>query len=44
MTIGQKRNSRVSKGLAGHFAKAGVEAGNVIREFRLSEDQLQKLN
>lgn len=40
VTIGQKRNSRVSKGLAGHFAKAGVEAGNVIREFRLSEDQL----
>jgi large subunit ribosomal protein L3 len=40
VTTGQKRNSRVSKGLAGHFAKAGVEAGNVIREFRLREDQL----
>lgn len=40
VTSGSKRNSRVSKGLAGHFAKAGVEAGNVIREFRLSKDQL----
>lgn len=40
VTAGKKRNSRVSKGLAGHFAKAGVEAGDVVREFRLSEDQL----
>lgn len=40
ITSGQKKNSRVSKGLAGHFAKAGVEAGNIIREFRLNADQL----
>jgi large subunit ribosomal protein L3 len=34
VTAGTRRASRVTKPLAGHFAKAGVEAGNVILEFR----------
>lgn len=33
---GRKKTSRVSKPLAGHFAKAQVEAGDMIREFRVN--------
>ena len=32
---GARKPSRISKPEAGHFAKAGVEGGSVIREFRL---------
>ena len=37
VTAGARRPSRVSKPMAGHFAKAGVEAGDTLREFRLGE-------
>ncbi|WP_237387674.1 50S ribosomal protein L3 [Xenorhabdus sp. Sc-CR9] len=37
VTTGSKRANRVNKSEAGHFAKAGVEAGRILREFRLSE-------
>ncbi|BET98547.1 50S ribosomal protein L3 [Xenorhabdus taiwanensis] len=37
VTTGSKKANRVSKPEAGHFAKAGVEAGRILREFRLSE-------
>ncbi|MFB6435007.1 MAG: 50S ribosomal protein L3 [Candidatus Malihini olakiniferum] len=37
VTTGAKKANRVTKPEAGHFAKAGVEAGYVLREFRLSE-------
>jgi len=33
LTCGERRVSRVTKALAGHFAKAGVEAGRAIKEF-----------
>lgn len=33
VTFGTRRASRVTKPLAGHLAKAGVEAGEVIKEF-----------
>lgn len=36
---GNKKQSRVNKPIAGHYAKAGVEAGKVLREFRLSADE-----
>jgi large subunit ribosomal protein L3 len=36
LTGGAKKASRVSKPLAGHFAKAGVDAGDMISEFRLT--------
>ncbi len=39
VTWGTRRATRVSKPLAGHFAKAGVEAGRGIREFRLGADE-----
>ena len=35
VTVGSRRSSRVSKSEAGHFAKAGVEAGRGIWELRL---------
>ncbi len=38
VTFGARRASRVTKPLAGHLAKAGVEAGEIIQEFRLSAD------
>ena len=35
---GVRRPGRVSKAAAGHFAKAGVEAGSALKEFTLSPD------
>ncbi len=37
ITAGTKKVSRVSKAQAGHYAKAGVEAGTVTRESRIDE-------
>jgi large subunit ribosomal protein L3 len=36
VAFGKRRATRVNKAAAGHFAKAGVEAGQVLREFRVS--------
>ncbi|HHL18324.1 MAG TPA: 50S ribosomal protein L3 [Thiothrix sp.] len=36
-TSGTAKASRVTKARAGHFAKAGVEAGNVTRESRIDD-------
>ncbi|SFO01714.1 50S ribosomal protein L3 [Xenorhabdus japonica] len=41
VTTGSKKANRVNKSEAGHFAKAGVEAGRILREFRLSEDEAE---
>jgi large subunit ribosomal protein L3 len=35
VTFGQRRASRVTKPIAGHLAKAGVQAGEIIQEFRV---------
>lgn len=40
VTFGKRRASRVNKAAAGHLAKAGVEAGEVSKEFRVAQDQL----
>lgn len=40
VTFGKRRASRVGKPAAGHLAKAGVEAGEVLKEFQISLDQL----
>ncbi len=40
VTFGKRRATRVNKAAAGHFAKAGVEAGDAILEFRVSNDAL----
>src|SRR5258708_13790228 len=39
VTIGSRRPSRVSKALAGHFAKANVAAGYTSQEFRLAKGE-----
>lgn len=40
VAFGKRRASRVSKPLAGHLAKAGVEAGSILKEFRVAAEQL----
>ena len=39
LTAGERRASRVTKPMSGHFAKAGVEAGSALREFRLADGE-----
>ena len=36
VTFGKRRAIRVNKPSAGHFAKAAVEAGHVLKEFRVT--------
>jgi large subunit ribosomal protein L3 len=40
VTVGERRASRVTAAQAGHFAKAGVEAGRTVREFRAEAGDL----
>jgi large subunit ribosomal protein L3 len=39
VTTGSRRASRVTKPMAGHYAKAGSEAGRKLWEFRLEEGE-----
>ena len=39
VTAGEKKATRVNKASAGHFAKAGVEAGRGLWEFRLDDNE-----
>ena len=43
VAFGKRRANRVSKSMAGHYAKAGVEAGTELREFRVAPDALGEL-
>ena len=43
VTFGKRRASRVNKAAAGHLAKAGVEAGTVLKEFRVTPQELSSL-
>ena len=43
VAFGTRRASRVTKAAAGHFAKAGVEAGSTLKEFTASPEQLSGL-
>src|SRR6185312_12084595 len=44
VAFGKRRASRVRKPLAGHLAKAAVEAGHTLREFRVAKpDELANL-
>ena len=43
LTYGKRRASRVNKPAAGHLAKAGVEAGEILREFHVEPAQLETL-
>ncbi len=40
VTFGKRRASRVIKPAAGHLAKAGVEAGQILKEFRVDLEKL----
>ena len=42
VTFGARKASRVTKPQAGHLAKAGVEAGEVTREFRVTDETAGK--
>ena len=43
VTFGQKKANRLNKAQAGHFAKAGVEAGCGLSEFVLSDEEIAAL-
>ena len=40
---GTRRATRVTKAMAGHFAKAGVLAGNALNEFRIDSAKVSEL-
>jgi len=44
ITLGERKVSRVSKPEAGHFAKAGSEAGRGLWEFRLAEGEGEEIS
>ncbi len=43
VAFGVRRASRVTKAAAGHYAKAGVEAGSVLKEFTITPEQASGL-
>jgi len=43
VAFGTRRASRVAKPQAGHYAKAGVEAGSVLKEFTVTPEKLGEL-
>ncbi len=43
MAYGTRKSSRVAKPQAGHYAKSGVEAGSVLREFRIDAAKASEL-
>jgi large subunit ribosomal protein L3 len=43
VAFGARRASRVNKASAGHFAKAGVEAGTMLKEFRVAASAASEL-
>ncbi len=43
ITTGSRRASRVTKPMAGHYAKAGVEAGRGLWEFRVEGEEAAEL-
>ena len=43
VTFGKRRPIRVNKPAAGHFAKAAVEAGHILKEFRVKPEVLDNL-
>ncbi|ALS59455.2 50S ribosomal protein L3 [Pandoraea norimbergensis] len=43
VTFGKRRATRVTKAAAGHYAKAGVEAGEILKEFRVEAAKAAEL-
>jgi large subunit ribosomal protein L3 len=44
ISFGKRRPSRINKPSAGHYSKAGVEAGRVLREFRIGKEEIGDLS
>jgi len=44
VAFGVRRASRVTKALAGHLAKAGVEAGEILKEFKIDAAKAGELS
>ncbi|KAG0193388.1 hypothetical protein DFQ28_005618 [Apophysomyces sp. BC1034] len=44
VAFGERRASRVVKPLAGHLAKAGVQAGEILKEFHIDADKAAALS
>jgi large subunit ribosomal protein L3 len=43
VAFGKRRASRVTRPMAGHFAKAGTEAGSILKEFSVSSEEAAAL-
>jgi large subunit ribosomal protein L3 len=43
VAFGVRRATRVTKAAAGHYAKAGVEAGSVLKEFTVTSEQISAM-
>ena len=43
IAFGKRRATRVTKEMAGHYSKAGVEAGSELREFRVAQEAVGEL-
>jgi len=43
VSYGKRKPSRIAKPIAGHLAKAGVEGGYVLKEFRVASAELSSL-
>lgn len=43
VAFGKRRASRVNKASAGHYRKAGVEAGSILREFRADSKTIAEM-
>jgi large subunit ribosomal protein L3 len=43
VAFGKRRASRVTRPMAGHFAKAGSEAGSILKEFAVSSEEAAAL-
>lgn len=44
VTIGERKANRTTKGLAGHFAKANLVAGAMVKEFRVASEDLSNFD
>ena len=45
LAYGYKKANRVNKSIAGHFSKAGAEAGSMLKEFRFKvEDEINQVS
>ena len=42
VSIGENKKSRLTKGVAGHFAKANIGSGFLTKEFRLAESEVSR--